>query len=262
MPTRLVQRDGAGRILRVDTEPHLSVTSPGELGEGTAQQRLRDAAPTPCGNHPQDRDVPLSLEREGNDETDDRGVDPSEERQRRIPVVGSVHLLLEQLEGNRAEAPVIRERRLLHLVKRALVLAGLERPDRHAFRRRARVLVGGERLAHRVGRPHLGVAARRQQRAPRLVTVDRLGADAFRTALCRESLTPRQGPGPDLPSKMIRMCPDEGVERAALVGAPDALREAGDLRVMHDEPGVTLEVRRRNVPDPGEVLPDRIGLEA
>ena len=217
--------------------------------------------PRHAGNHPEDRDVPLTFEREGNDETDDRCVDLREECQRRIPVVGSVHLLLEQLEGDRAEPPVIRERRLLHLVKWSLVPAGLERPDRHAFRGRAGVLVGGERLAHRVGRPHLGVAARRQQRLPCDVTVDRLGADAFRTALRREGLTPRQGPGPDPPPKMIRMCSHEGVERTAFLGAPDALREAGELRVMHDEPGVTLEVRRGHVPDPGEVFPDRIGIE-
>ena len=66
----LVEGNGAGRILRIDPEPHLVVTALRQLGEGLAQERPRDAAAAPSGNHSDGLDVPLSLERQRHDVPD------------------------------------------------------------------------------------------------------------------------------------------------------------------------------------------------
>ena len=159
------------------------------------------------------------------------------------------------------ESPVIRERRLVHLVKHTLVPAGLEGPDAHAGRCRSGILLGAELLAHRERRPHPDVAARRQQRSPTYVSIGRPGTNAFRASLGREGFPPSQCPGPDPAAQVFRMHADQRVERAAFLDAPDPLRVSRDLGAIQEEPRVSPQVRGRKVPDPGPILPHRIGIQ-
>ena len=51
------------------------------------------------------------------------------------------------------------------------------------------------------------------------------------------------------------------LQRAAFLRVPQRLREARHLIVAEDDPCISLEDRRGNVPDPLQEVPDRVALQ-
>src|SRR3989442_4939043 len=140
------------------------------------------------------------------------------------------------------------ERRFVHFEEDPLVSLRIP-PDRHPGWDRARVLVGFKALPHREGGTDLDVAPRPQEFVSGRIAVRRSGTDAFRTALLSERLAPRQQPGPDASTLLLRVNPNVEVEWPALVGVLPSRLPVGDDRVtVQHDPRVAFEVGRRQVP--------------